>query len=505
MANRWIDSSMETSCCQTVGNHFRARLGMWQVISLATSALTLGAQLVRSLAVTWILTPAEYGLVGIVTSVGATIGVVQHLGLQSGTVREVSIAETPEFVSHTLSVALVIRLLISVPLALGLFLSAPYLAQIYEAPEIRFPLRLFAALLIFQGIQEIGDAALSGLQRFGIVFSSQALNALLQIVLYAFLTSLYRLNGYFSAQLSISVVMALGLSCVVLWTLGCRLYLPSRSQFGLIFKRLFSFTLILYVAKMLYTLWTRIGVLMLGLRVSNEQVGYFNFALLFASQILLIGNAISRVNMPIMARHFVADRAAFSRTFARNFDRVWTLVFLGATTLVYFGPSALTLIFGDKYAGAYGSLPSVCIAYASHTLLNVVCSSIIVTSNNEKHLALGEVVLNLVTIPILYIVISTGRGIQNAAVAMLGGEIAFFGYIAWISYRNLQIPLVTKSRLIAILIVMPLVVLPQIISSWVTRVAVFMVILSIYLAFLTHSKIFTIKDIAQLNPFAAKR
>jgi len=496
---------MKSSYPQKADRHSSVRLGSLQVASLATSAFTLGAQLVRSFVVVWILTPAEYGLVGIVTSVGATIGVVQHLGLQSGTVKEVSIAETPESVSHVLSVALVIRLLISVPLALGLFLSAPYLAdQVYEAPEIGFPLRLFAAMLIFQGIQEIGNATLSGLQRFGIVFSSQALDALLQIVLYVLLTSLYRLNGYFSAQLSISVVMALGLSYVVLWTLGCRLRLPSRSQFKRVFKALFSFTLVLYAAKILYTVWTRIGVLILALYVSNEEVGYFNFALLLASQILLIGNAVSKVNMPILSRHFATDQVAFTRTFDRNFDRIWTLVFLGATTLVYFAPSLLTLIFGDKYAGAYGSLLFVCIAYASHTLLNVVCSSIIVTSNNEKHLALGEVVLNLVTIPILYIVVSTGHDIQNAAVAMLVGEIAFFVYIAWISYRNLQIHLVTKSRLIAILIVMPLVVLPQFISNWITRIAVFMVVLGIYLAFLTNSKIFTIKDIAQLNPFATK-
>ena len=354
---------------------------------------------------------------------------------------------------------------------------------------------MFAALLIFQGVQEVCNAILSGLQRFGAVFSSQAINALLQIVLYLSLTSLYKLNGYFLAQLGTSVIMALWLGGIVIWTLERRPHLPSRPQFKSVFKRLFSFTLTLYAAKILYMIWTRGGVLILGLYVSTEQVGYFNFALLFASQILLIGNAISKVNMPIMSRHFIADRATFTRMFESNFDRVWALVFLIAATLIHFGPSVLTLIFDDKYAGAYRLIPFLCIAYASHTLLNVVCSSIIVTSNNEKHLALGEIILNLVTFPILYVVVSTGRDVQNAAIAMMIGEIVFFIYISWISHRNLQIHLVTKPFLMAILIVISLVVSSWFISNWIARVAIFIVVLGVYLALLISNKIFAIEDI----------
>jgi stage V sporulation protein B len=497
---------MELPSRQTIGNHPDTKLGSWQLASLATSVFSFGAQLVRGFLVTWILTPAEYGLLGIVTSVGATIGIMQHLGIQSGVVKEVSIAEAPESVSHTLSVAFTIRLLISVPLALGMFLGAPYLAyQVYKAPEIVLPLRLFATLLIFQGIEEICIATFSGLQRFRIVFSSQAFKALLQIVLYVLLTSLYRLDGYFSAQLSVAVVTAMGLACAALWTLGFRLRLPPRPQFKRVFKTLFSFALILYAAKVLYTIWTRFGILILGLYVSNEEVGYFNFALLFASQMLLIGNAVSRVNMPIMSRRFVNDRVAFARTFDRNFDRVWTLTFFGVAILIYFAPGVLTLIFGNKYAGAYESLPFVCTAYALHTLLNVVCSSVIVTSSNERHLALGELILNLVTIPVLYIVVSTSHNIRGAAAAMLLGEMAFFAYIAWITCRKLQIRLITKSRLIAILILTPLVVLPQFISNWITRFSVFTPVVGVYLAFLINRKIFTVEDISRLNPFSPKK
>ncbi|MCA9308102.1 oligosaccharide flippase family protein, partial [candidate division WWE3 bacterium] len=263
-------------------------LAQLQIISFVSRGIAMILGLVQGIFVLRFLSVEEYGVVGVVASIGSVIGVTQHLGLASGSTREIAGAEHKSEVFKIFVTSVFIRYIVTVPLAAGLFLFSDHIAtRFYNNPNIILPLKIYAGVLLFQGVQSILNSVISGTQRFKALFIYQSAIALVSVILYIPLVYLYKVDGYFLAFLLFNIIASVVLGIVAFYPLRSYIQFPTNSEISTIFKGIFSVSMSIFIVKIIYTFWQRSGPLFLEKTVGTFEVGLFNFALFYATKLML--------------------------------------------------------------------------------------------------------------------------------------------------------------------------------------------------------------------------
>ena len=145
-------------------------LGKWQIISFISRSVAMAIGMVQGFVIAAILTKAEWGLVQLAVSIGSALGIYQHLGLASASTREISSAKNEDIFKIFVTSAF-IRYCVTLPIAVGLFISSHYLANaLYKNSALELPLKIYAVTLLFQGVQSILNSVISGTKRFKRLF-----------------------------------------------------------------------------------------------------------------------------------------------------------------------------------------------------------------------------------------------------------------------------------------------------------------------------------------------
>ena len=366
----------------------------WQTVSFLSRFFAMGVGLVQSVVVARVLTTAEYGLVGIVTAVGGVVGVVRHLGLVSATTRELAGVEDDRQAAKIFFSSLLIRLVVAVPLSVGLFFLAKKLAfETYGHPETFLPFRIFAVILFLQSVQEICNAALAGRQKFAVLFSFQALAALASIAFFVPLVTAFGFEGYFWAMLAHTIFSALTLGFLGLRSLRWQFSFPSKEELKKMGTSLLRLGLAIYIGKVLYILWQKMGILYLGASVSPEEVGVFSFAILYAMKLLVVSDAVTDVNLPTMTNHVRQGFGELRNKFLANFEKVYALMLLAGISAVFWSQNIFHLLVGTKYDASLVLVPPLMLAVFVYGLLNLLGSSVLVPAKFLKEMVAYHVLL----------------------------------------------------------------------------------------------------------------
>lgn len=472
----------------------------YQALSVITKVITIVVGTIQTIIIVRILSPAEYGLIGIVLGVGSLIGVYQHFGLASGTVREVARRKNLKEASKVFVTSLSIRSLVTFPLALLLFFSAGYIGtHIYDKPVICLALRLFSLILIFQGIQEIAAASLSGLQKFVQLFSFQIVSSIFAFIVFIVLVKHYRFYGYFSAMVITTFVMLVGLAWLVYNSFKRNIIVPVIEEFKKIFKTIFSVGLIIYGCKILFTFWQRAGILILGLFVLPKEVGYFNFALAFGTRLIFLSDAVTAVSRPVMSKKFVEEVYSFRESFKTNYKKIFALIFFVGISAIFFSREVTLLFVGPKYAPSFSILPCLIFAFLVYSLINVIGSSVLVPSGNEKYALYGYTILVFTSIVPAYLLVSMGLGLKGAAVGTLIGPVVAIIYYAVITYKRLEIDIFSKGINYLIVCLMPLIGVYFLSSNLALKITIFFIVSLIYLCVLVKLRIVDIQKLRKVG------
>ena len=366
----------------------------WQTVSFLSRFFAMAVGLVQSVVVARVLTTAEYGLVGIVTAVSGVVGVVRHLGLVSATTRELAGVDDDKQAAKIFFSSLLIRLVVAVPLSVGLFFLAKKLAlETYGHPETFLPLRIFSVVLLLQSVQEICNAVLAGRQKFAVLFSFQALTALVSIALFILLVTVWGFEGYFWAVLVHTILSALTLGFLGLRSLGWQFSFPSKNELKKMGASLLRLGLAIYVGKVLYILWQKMGTLYLGVNVTPEEVGVFSFAILYAMKLLVVSDAATDVNLPAMTNHIRQGFDGFREKFLANFEKVYALMLLAGVSAVFWSQDIFHLLVGTKYDASLVLVPPLLLAVFIYGLLNLLGSSVLVPAKFLKEMVLYHIIL----------------------------------------------------------------------------------------------------------------
>lgn len=354
-------------------------LGRWQIISFISRMGAMVVGIAQSYIILRILSVGEWGTVRTALSLGSALGIYQHLGLAGASTREIAGATTHKEVFKIFFTSTVIRYMISLPLAIGLFLSAGFLSQKYNNPDIESLVRIYALVMVAQGVQGILNSVISGMKRFKRLFIYQVVIAAVSLALYIPLIWFYKVEGYFYALLAFNIVSSISLAYLAFKPLRDWFEMPSKIEFVDLFKQLFSISMAIFLVKIVYTNWENIGPNLLGLSVTAEVVGIFGFAMLYAKKILAVSDSVTDVNLAVFSDKYINDRANFAQYFRSNFNKIFVFILPLAFTATFWSKEVVQIAgLWDKYSQAVVLILPIIFAFVLYSFLDIIKSSIFV-------------------------------------------------------------------------------------------------------------------------------
>lgn len=298
----------------------------WSIISIISRFSAVAIGLIQSFVILKVLSVGDYGLINLVASIGALVGVFQNLGISSGSTREIAAAKDKKEAFKVFIGSLTVRYAISLPLGIALFVLAPWLGNTYYGhPEIVWPIQIFAITLFIQALQSVLNSVVQGLKEFKFLFIFQVFTAVLSVVCYVPLVIMYGFDGFYYALILYNTLSTLILAFYVLklFAYGKEIDMPNWNELKHITKAVFKIGLYVYAIKILVTQWEKLGLVVLGKSVTPEVLGIFAFGLLIASKIMVISDAITDVTLPSMTSVYERNRDKFQETFLRGNSKAY--------------------------------------------------------------------------------------------------------------------------------------------------------------------------------------
>lgn len=259
--------------------------------SFVEQILTRGVNFVIGIILARLLSPTDYGLVGMM---GIFIAISQLFvdgGLTSALIRTKNPSE------KDFSTVYIINLTLSVVFYFLLFFSAPLVANFYSQPMLKPLMRAVAIILIISSVASVQGTLLT----IRVDFKTKSLISILSAI-FSGATGIicaYKGLGVW-ALVAQSIASA---TAVTVFTLAFVQWIPKLVFSVESFKRLFSYSSKLLAASCISTIYDNVYPLVIGKKFSAADVGVFTRAGQFPNMAndTIVG-ALNRVAFPILSQ-----------------------------------------------------------------------------------------------------------------------------------------------------------------------------------------------------------
>ncbi|NMB91462.1 oligosaccharide flippase family protein [candidate division WWE3 bacterium] len=474
-------------------------LGKWQIVSMIAQGLAMISGAVQTFVIIRILSVGEWGIVQLATSIGGALGIYQHLGLVSASTREISSAEKKEDIFKIFITSTAVRYCVTLPLAIGLFFYSKSLAvNIYHNESLIIPLKMYALSLVFQGVQGILNSVISGMQRFKTLFVYQIVISYVSILLYIPLVHFFRINGYFYAFLLFNIISSIVLSVLAFKPLKGKLILPSKKDFMRLFKEIFSISIAIYVVKILYTNWEKLGSNALGLFNSPEVVAIYAFAMLYAKKIMSISDSVTTVNIPVFSERYAKNFNEFKETFVKNFNKLFSLIVFIGSFASYFAPDVIRLLVGgNKYNESFSLIAPMVFAFIIYSFVNIISSSVLIPAKMAKSMVGSYVFLIVGSVLSFFGLYKFIDLLSAVSWAMTFGSIICLGFMLYWIKKKMNFSFFNIDHVVILLQGFFIAWLCKVDVFWF-KIAAFVPFASLLLWSLFVSKFFTKEDVMSM-------
>lgn len=417
-------------------------LASWQVVSLISRLAAMFLGLFQTFFIIRILAPSDWGIIQIGMAIGGVFGIYQHLGLSSGSTREISTAKKDTDIFKIFLTSVAIRYLVTIPIAIFLYFNAENIAVgQYNQEVLILPIRIYSFVLLVQGAKGLINSVVSGTQRFKALFIFQTLISVLSVVIYIPLVYFKGIIGFFWAFLLFEFLSTIILGIVAFTPLKGKLELPTREDFVRLTKQLFSIMFAIYIVKVLVTQWEKSGTLLLGRDVSPETVAIFSFAFLFTKKLMHISDAITDVNLPVFSDKFEKDINGFKKLFSDNLNKVFVFTSFSAMSAIFWSKELVYIFVGNNevYEQSFGLMIPLIFTFIFYGLTNIIKSSIFVPAKYIKELVLSYVLMFLFT-GVFYFVMTRLGGydyLVSITLGMLLGSFLGFFIMVYTSQKRM--------------------------------------------------------------------
>src|SRR3989338_4354565 len=429
------------------------KLGRIQIISIGAKAVTTVLGIVQSIIVIRLFSPAEYGLVGLVMSIGGVIGVSQHLGIVDGAIREIAVLDNKREIGKVFWVSHLVRQMVTIPLSVGLLLTAGLIAgRVYGRPEIQTFLEVFTGVLVLQGLQDVMGATLTGMKKFVELYVVQIITAAINVAVFGWMVWRFGVAGFFWAIVLTTFLMVALLFLLIMRMLKENLELPNWSDIKKYGWRVMRIGAYMYAARIFFILWQRLPILMLGGVLSADQLGYLNVSQTFGSKLTIIAMALSEVNLSWMSSLYTKQRDEFARIVTRNMQRVLILMMGIALILLFFTPEILNYVIGVEYLAAHKIILVMTLGFFLYTLVDIGTSSVFVPADAPRLRAYTYLSMTGVTGIIMLGLLFLNPNPLLSAWAVLAGAIIAYILMVAIAKIKFGVSVLTRQLFVFLLL-----------------------------------------------------
>lgn len=324
--------------------------------SAAEAFLGQGVSFIVGIVLARILSPAEYGLIGIVTIFTTVLTGIVDSGFSNALIRKQKVS-TEDYNTMFLT-----NLVFSILLFGLLYLCAPAIASFFKRPELISLTRVMGCILIIQALSQVQNTILTKQIDFKTKTKASVISAVASGVI-----------GIGMALTGFGVWALVGqlLSRQLLYTLFLWIYVhwwPSLRFSGNSFRYMWGFGWKLMLSGLLGNIWNQLYQVVVGKYYSAATLGQYSrakdYANIFSQNLTLI---VQRVTYPVLSE-VQDDRDRMVAAFRKV---IKVTMFVTAVLMISLGAVAEPLMYclvGPKWHEAATYMPLICISMSLYPL-----------------------------------------------------------------------------------------------------------------------------------------
>lgn len=413
--------------------------------SAADSFLSQGITFVVGLVLARLLSPSEYGLIGITAVFITVFNAIIDSGFSQAIIRK------KEASNEDYNTMFITNMVLSVIMFLILFFSAPAIARFFERPELISLTRVMGIVLIINALSITQNTVLTK----RIDFKTKTKASLISAVLSGIVGIVMAFMGYGVWSLVGQQITKQLANTICLWIFNK--WWPNFKFSVFSFKYMWGFGWKLLVSSLIDTTWNELYQVVVGKFYSPATLGQYSRSKEYASIFSVnIQSIVGRVTFPVLAE-IQDDKERLVGAYRRI---IKTTMFVTAVSMISMGAIAEPMIYcliGPQWHQAATFLPLICINMSLRPLHATNLNMLKVQGRSDLFLKL-EIIKKIIAIGPIALGIFVGIYWMLVG-GVITGFFAFFlnsyysgkmiGYSSWMQLKDV-VPSYGLSFLIAL-------------------------------------------------------
>ena len=349
-----------------------------------------GVSFVVSIVLARLLTPDDYGLIGIILIFTAICNAIINSGFSTALIRKKNITE------NDYNTAFIVNIVLSFILYVVLCLGAPLIADFFCREELTLLTRVSSFSMIIGGLAIVQQTRLTK----RIDFKTQTKISLISSVISGLIGIVMAYLGYGVWALVVQGLSSQTLRTAMLWFYNK--WMPTLTFSRNSFRELFGFGWKMMVSSVLDSFWTQLYQVVVGKFYSPATLGQYTrakqFSQMFSSNLTTV---IQRVTYPVLSdiqdekeRLIIAYRKIIKTTMFITFALMFSL---GAVSEPF-----IYCLIGEKWHEASTYLPLICFVGAFYPLHAINLNMLQVQGRSDLFLGL-EIVKKIIGLGPLFV------------------------------------------------------------------------------------------------------
>lgn len=356
---------------------------------------TQGVSFVISILLARILTPSDYGVVGMIGIFMAIAQTFIDSGFGSALIRK------KDCTDEDFSTAFYFNIVVGVVCYLILFLAAPLIANFFDTPILKDIVRVLSINLFLNSLSIVQTAKLTA----AVDFKSQAKVSLVATIISGCVGLAMAYSGFGVWSLVYQSVSSSAVRTLLLWMITK--WKPLRTFSKRSFKYLFGFGSKILSASLLHTIYSNLTTILIGKFYTSKDLGYYtrgeNLANLPSTNLTSI---LQGVTYPILAKIQDDDERLIS--VYRKYIRITSMViFFGMFLMAALAKPLIFTLLTDKWADSIIYLQIFCFAYMFDHICQLNLNILYVKGRSDLVLRL-EVIKKTISISMIIAAIPFG-------------------------------------------------------------------------------------------------
>ena len=348
-----------------------------------------GISFLVSIVLARLLSPEDYGLIGLINIFIAIFNVILDGGLSTALIRKQNVNDTEyNTVFYT-------NLFVSVILTLTLFFGAPLISGFFKRPELVPILKAMSFILVINAFAIVQQSILTK----RINFKDQTKVSLIAHIGSGIIGISLAFLGFGVWALVAQQLSSRILATFLLWFYAK--WVPKMVFSWNSFKDLFGFSWKLLVSRFINSLWGQLYQGVIGKCYSAHTLGLYTRAVQYAQ---LFSNGVSdvvlKVSLPVMTTIQQEDERLLSAT--RKIIK--TTMFVTISVMMWMAASARNLVFvliGEQWLDCVPMLQILCFNLVLNPLYYINENLLTVKGRSDKILVLQFFKIAITVIPLL--------------------------------------------------------------------------------------------------------